>query len=800
METENIENVDKLESAECVTTTHSNSIGGSMTKIVADESTDKLNASVEPTPVSPSPMKSKILNSVLKPRNVDDKTKEKIEKVDAHDDSVTIVKDDISICEESENIQEIKFVSVKTKSRTELQLLYKDASVMLQRFKTALQTHRTKTFFRPDVVFIKTISAAILQVEGGLNKMGQLFSSSNYSGTIEKGRSLDCTTLDITPPASEAGVDVALNDSTIESISSNTAAVNTSSSSDATAGCWSFTDRKFAASASAAVKVKVEEPSQGSTRGKTRGRKRKLDDSVSVPATPTSKRPRRSLLSHFLENNTKEKEKKEDEEEEEEDGDNKQEKDEFEVEKILDYGKVKGKCSYQVRWRGYKTDDDTWEPLNNLTGCEAILLTFIRTRLVERSKVKDSEELKSLLLPCEDGVKVLLRGAFFAQLTAPKQNNVDAVVHLLVSGKVRVKEMPELEEDIDKLMATKDCLSDRYHKMFFDLKQQLSLRECNQQRQRQLAELRRWEREMSRISCAPAPLCVVNDVDLSLPPDDFVYINNYIAAKGITIPEDPVVGCSCTDCGGSQNTCCAKQMNSYFAYSKHGRLKVSLGTAIYECNKLCACVKTGSCYNRVVQKGRTVQLTIFRTANNRGWGVKAGELIRAGSFVSQYVGEVISSEEAERRGQIYDARGCTYLFDLDYNRGDQNLYTVDAAKYGNVSHFINHSCDPNLVVFNVWINCLDPDLPKLALFAAREIRKGEEITFDYNSPCSRPQNIAPTIAENDLDSSNSTESPIRVKAELGSLEMAVGRTPKRGIAHGKTKCRCGAANCRQYFF
>lgn len=42
-------------------------------------------------------------------------------------------------------------------------------------------------------------------------------------------------------------------------------------------------------------------------------------------------------------------------------------------------------------------------------------------------------------------------------------------------------------------------------------------------------------------------------------------------------------------------------------------------------------------------------------------------------------------------------------------------------------------CDPNLVVFNVWVNCLDPDLPRLALFASQDIKKGEELTFDYNS-------------------------------------------------------------------
>ena len=72
-----------------------------------------------------------------------------------------------------------------------------------------------------------------------------------------------------------------------------------------------------------------------------------------------------------------------------------------------------------------------------------------------------------------------------------------------------------------------------------------------------------------------------------------------------------------------------------------------------------------------------------------------------------------------------DAEGRTYLFDLDFDKGQDNPYTVDAAHFGNVAHFINHSCDPSLAVFNVWINCLDPDLPRLALFAVRDIVKGK---------------------------------------------------------------------------
>ena len=107
-----------------------------------------------------------------------------------------------------------------------------------------------------------------------------------------------------------------------------------------------------------------------------------------------------------------------------------------------------------------------------------------------------------------------------------------------------------------------------------------------------------------------------------------------------------------------------------------------------------------------------------------------------------YVGEVIKIEEAEERGKVYDAEGHTYLFDLDYNDGEQHPYTIDMAAYGNISHFINHSCERNLAVFAVWINCLFRNLPRLALFATRNIREGEEITFDYMSHSLRGNNMS----------------------------------------------------------
>lgn len=48
-----------------------------------------------------------------------------------------------------------------------------------------------------------------------------------------------------------------------------------------------------------------------------------------------------------------------------------------------------------------------------------------------------------------------------------------------------------------------------------------------------------------------------------------------------------------------------------------------------------------------------MKLCIFRTNNGRGWGLKAGERIERGAFLTTYLGEVITSEEAAIRDDNY---------------------------------------------------------------------------------------------------------------------------------------------------
>ena len=209
-------------------------------------------------------------------------------------------------------------------------------------------------------------------------------------------------------------------------------------------------------------------------------------------------------------------------------------------------------------------------------------------------------------------------------------------------------------------------------------------------------QLLKWKNEINeRLNDENDCICVENEVDNTLPPH-FKYVCSNIYREGVPDPDklemrDSLCGCDCTShgcsCGPKSEYCCANLAGSKFAYTQEGRVQVPPGTPIYECNSKCTC--PSNCRNRVVQLGKHVSLCVFMT-RGKGWGVKTMQPIPANTFVCEYVGEVITKEEAERRGEMSDGAGLTYQFDLDIE--DNNpAFTIDAADYGNISHFFNHS-------------------------------------------------------------------------------------------------------------
>ncbi|XP_051760377.1 histone-lysine N-methyltransferase SUV39H1-A isoform X3 [Ctenopharyngodon idella] len=210
------------------------------------------------------------------------------------------------------------------------------------------------------------------------------------------------------------------------------------------------------------------------------------------------------------------------------------------------------------------------------------------------------------------------------------------------------------------------------------------------QKAKQRMKLKKWEDLMNQTCRHKGRIFVCNEVDLDGPPKNFTYINDNKLGKGVDV-NTVTVGCECNDCIFQPiDGCCPGLLKHRRAYNDSRQVKVMPGVPIYECNSMCRCGP--DCANRVVQRGIQYDLCIFKTANGRGWGVRTLQRIYKNSFVMEYLGEIITTEEAERRGVVYDKQGVTYLFDLDYV---EVVYTIDAAHYGNISHFVNHSVSTN---------------------------------------------------------------------------------------------------------
>uniref|UniRef100_A0A670YSW5 [histone H3]-lysine(9) N-methyltransferase n=1 Tax=Pseudonaja textilis TaxID=8673 RepID=A0A670YSW5_PSETE len=221
------------------------------------------------------------------------------------------------------------------------------------------------------------------------------------------------------------------------------------------------------------------------------------------------------------------------------------------------------------------------------------------------------------------------------------------------------------------------------------------------------------------------PIPCINSVDGEPCPVNYKYISQNCVTSPMNVDRNitHLQYCVCIDdCSSSK--CMCGQLSMRCWYDREGRLLPEFNTAepplIFECNHACSCWR--NCRNRVVQNGLRTRLQLFRT-RKMGWGVRTMQDIPLGTFVCEYVGELISDSEANVREE-----DC-YLFDL--GNKDQDVYCIDARFYGNVSRFINHFCEPNLIAVRVFMSHQDLRFPRIAFFSSRPIEAGEEIGFDY---------------------------------------------------------------------
>ncbi|KAK9965900.1 hypothetical protein ABG768_004965 [Culter alburnus] len=86
-----------------------------------------------------------------------------------------------------------------------------------------------------------------------------------------------------------------------------------------------------------------------------------------------------------------------------------------------------------------------------------------------------------------------------------------------------------------------------------------------------------------------------------------------------------------------------------------------------------------------------------------------------------------TTEEQNKKMRTVLPANTRRLFD-----GKENCYIIDARQEGNLGRYINHSCNPNLFVQNVFVDTHDLRFPWVAFFASKRIKAGTELTWDYN--------------------------------------------------------------------
>lgn len=163
-----------------------------------------------------------------------------------------------------------------------------------------------------------------------------------------------------------------------------------------------------------------------------------------------------------------------------------------------------------------------------------------------------------------------------------------------------------------------------------------------------------------------------------------------------------------------------------------------------ECNEK-NCWAGGKCTNRRSRYPYLAScVAVLQAGMGTGLKVMEGEHIPEGAFVGQYTGEVSTRPTEKEVRELVRTNAYIAEINVRPDYGDRygntrGKFLVDAKKQGNLTRFINHSCDANCEM-ETWIVGMEA---QLWFVAKRDIRGGEFVTFSYGEEANQffPDNV-----------------------------------------------------------
>lgn len=192
---------------------------------------------------------------------------------------------------------------------------------------------------------------------------------------------------------------------------------------------------------------------------------------------------------------------------------------EYEIESILFDETFGSKTLYLVKWKNYPMDQCTWEPYRNLTNCQNILNEYLSNRIVPKS--------------------IYLSNSY-KRLYESLNNHTELELNEILQKSTGKDGIPLIDESLVKgTVAYLSTLpvSGRSKGLLNCAIQNLKIVEAHKRRSKQTEKLKKWEISMNNV--VNFSISVVNNVDFEGPPKRFFYVEECVAGKGVTIPNDP---------------------------------------------------------------------------------------------------------------------------------------------------------------------------------------------------------------------------------------------------------------------